>query len=1036
VEKISLSPEIHLTQIKCLIHLPEAKHGDVVIRQVKSRIENHILFLNNIIMKIKIILFFLLTGLSFLSKSQTVTIPDSSFVHWLNIHVPAAMSGNQMDTSNINVKTLTHMYIGSDSIMDLTGVQYFKGLRVLNCSYNIVNYIPALPDSLESFNCQMNQLDSLPVLPQFLTSLNCSMNPLDSLPLLPGTLTSLVCSNNNLSFLPVLPIGLTVLDCSGNVITSLPVLSDSLTELNCSVNQLTVLPALPDSLLRLTCTSNQLTVLPALPSALVFLDCGSNMLTSLPGLPSSLIELQCFSNQITALPLLPGALEVLVCGHNMLPLLPVLPSSLLNLRCYNNQITVLPALPGMLNYLDCSFNLLATLPALPGSLAYINCSSNNITVLPTLVNGLSDLNCSDNDLNVLPALPFTLNRLNCSTNPLTDLPALNPGLANLTCVFDGLDSIPALPASLYLLNCSNNMLAALPALPAALVYLDCSYNLFVSLPALPVSLNQLVCNNNQLTALPVLPAGLNALDCMFNFINCYAPFSTSLSTIHIQNNPATCLPNYIPTMDSLLLDYPLCIDGDFVNNPFACDAAQGILGFTYLDNNSNCLLDSADQNYINIPVKLYDAAGSLIEQTYTASNGIYNFSKAAGTYTVAVDTANVPFVPQCMTPGIDTTVSIAATAPLVSNVNFDFGCKPGFDIGVRSVVPMGWVFPGQQHHLKVNAGDLSQWYNMHCASGVPGQVKITVTGPVAFAGVAAGSLTPVVAGNTYTYSISDFGSIINTSAFDLLFNTDTTALAGSSVCVNVLVTTPAIGDNDSSNNKNYFCYEVVNSHDPNLKEVFPGDVSPKYKEWLTYTIHFQNTGSAPAFNIRLADTLDTNLDLTTFEVLSYSHVNNVTLNGNVLTVRFPNIMLPDSTTDLEGSQGFIQYRLKIKHYLPIGTQIKNTAYIYFDYNEAIVTNTTSNEMINTVSIDEAKINPETTLSVYPNPASEALYVNCSSASKNVMISVYDVNGQLVREIKALSNQPHQLDITGLSAGLYVIRVKDEEKMLYNKFIKQ
>jgi fimbrial isopeptide formation D2 family protein len=987
-------------------------------------------------MKIKIILFLLLSGLSFSSKAQTVTIPDSNFVNWLTIHIPTAMSGSQMDTSDLNVKTLANMYLGSDSIMDLTGVQYFKGLRVLDCSFNIVNHIPSLPDSLETFNCQRNQLDSLPVLPLFLTTLNCSSNPLDSLPFLPDSLTSLTCSNNNLSFLPILPVGLTMLDCSGNILTVLPVLSDSLTELSCNMNQLTALPALPDSLVRLMCSSNLITVLPALPSTLVFLDCSVNMLGTLPVLPSSLIELQCFSNQITVLPALPSALEILVCGNNLLPVLPSLPLSLLNLRCYNNQLPVLPSFPPMLNYLDCSFNLLPTLPAMTPSLSFINCSNNQIIVLPALVNGLNELICSSNQLTLLPVLPSTLFSLNCSANPLADLPVLNTGLSSLMCTYDGLDSIPALPSTLQSLQCNNNILQSLPVLNASLGHLDCSFNQIISLPALPSSLTTLQCNNNQIVSLPVLPANLNLLNCSNNLINCYSVFSHDLDWLYIHGNPATCLPNYIPTMDSLLLDYPLCIDGDFVNNPFACDAAQGILGFTYLDNNFNCSLDSADQNYVNIPVKLFDAVGALIGQTYTASNGVYNFSEAAGTYTVAVDTTNVPFIPQCSTPGVDTTVSIMATAPLVSNVNFDFGCKPGFDIGVRSVVPTGWVFPGQQHQLKVTAGDMSQWYNMHCAAGVAGEVKITVNGPVTFAGTTAGAVSPVVLGNTYTYSIADFGGIINTQAFGLLFNTDTTALAGSSVCVNVSVTTPSGGDNDSSNNVNYFCYQVVNSHDPNLKEVFPGDVSPKYKEWLTYTIHFQNTGSAPAFNIRVADTLDTNLDLSTFEVLNYSHMNNVTLNGNILTFRFPGIMLPDSTSDLAGSQGHVQYRIKIKHYLPIGTQIKNTAYIYFDYNEAVVTNTTSNEMINTVSVDENQSKPETMFKVYPNPASEVLYVNCNSSSKSVEIGIYDINGRLVMETMAAANQPQQLDIANLSAGLYVIRIKDEEKILYNKFIIQ
>jgi uncharacterized repeat protein (TIGR01451 family) len=127
-----------------------------------------------------------------------------------------------------------------------------------------------------------------------------------------------------------------------------------------------------------------------------------------------------------------------------------------------------------------------------------------------------------------------------------------------------------------------------------------------------------------------------------------------------------------------------------------------------------------------------------------------------------------------------------------------------------------------------------------------------------------------------------------------------------------------------------------------MKEVYPVNVLPGYDDWFTYTIHFQNTGNAPAFNIRLRDTLDNNLDLSTFEMLGYSHPALVSINENVLTVRFNNIMLPDSTTDYQGSMGYFQYRIKPLSNLPLGTQIENTAYIYFDYNAPIVTNTTQN----------------------------------------------------------------------------------------------
>ena len=56
--------------------------------------------------------------------------------------------------------------------------------------------------------------------------------------------------------------------------------------------------------------------------------------------------------------------------------------------------------------------------------------------------------------------------------------------------------------------------------------------------------------------------------------------------------------------------------------------------------------------------------------------------------------------------------------------------------------------------------------------------------------------------------------------------------------------------------------------DPNEKEVddvtlTPGELAAG--KYLEYTIHFQNTGNAPASFIRVIDTLSANLDASTFE---------------------------------------------------------------------------------------------------------------------------------------------------------------------------
>jgi uncharacterized repeat protein (TIGR01451 family) len=638
-----------------------------------------------------------------------------------------------------------------------------------------------------------------------------------------------------------------------------------------------------DNLSMLYCIGNQLTIIPALPNSLTLLDCWSNQLTSLPILPNSLTDLSCSENQITSLPILPNALIKLNCRQNQLTSLPALPNSLTHLYCNENQLYSLPILPNSLTRLNCDANQLSSLPLLPDSLYHLTCNSNQLTSLPALPNGLTVLQCSGNLLESLPVLPDSLGGLWCSFNQITSLPSLPSLLTILWCADNQLSSLPAIPNVLQLLRIENNNITCLMNLPQVNI-----------------------------------PNGAN--------ISSYA---------NILNNPFTCVPN----QTNYSLGLPLCTDSDPVNNPNNCPGVN-ITGTVYKDINGNCTLNTNDLRAQNIPIKLYDNQNNFLAQSYTI-NGVYSFTTLLpDTFQVKIDTTSLPVSMAC---GQNSSQSVTLTSAnqTIQNINFPVACNAAYDALVQSVTPQGWVFPGQTHILRTNVTNNSNWYNLNCTSTiVPGIVSIQINGPVSFVAPAAGALMPTVSGNTFTYTISDFNTL-NSNSFGLQLLTDTTAQANDPICVNVEInTTPA--DINLLNNVYDFCYNALNSYDPNMKEVYPVDVLPGYDDWFTYTIHFQNTGNAPAFNIRLRDTLDTQLDLNTFEVLGYSHPANVGLSGNILTVRFNNIMLPDSTSDYEGSMGYFQYRIKPIGVLLSGSQINNTAYIYFDYNAPIITNTTEN----------------------------------------------------------------------------------------------
>jgi len=573
--------------------------------------------------------------------------------------------------------------------------------------------------------------------------------------------------------------------------------------------------------------------------------------------------------------------------------------------------------------------------------AYINIGANSLSGIQYFDN-LTQLYSLNNNLGTLPPLPNSLSYLQCTSNNLTSISSLPNNLLYFYCGYNQLTSLPALPASLSLLHCVENQLTSLPTLPSSLHVLKCTGNQLTTLPALPNFMGVLECSQNQLTNLPALPDSLNYLNCDTNNISCFPPFSTYISYIQLDANPFTCLPNYIPSMSTNSLLKPLCVSTDLVNNPNGCieGSTTGIIGMVYKDNNNNCAYDVNDVPIQNVGVKLFDTNNILMAETYTLSNGFYSFSAVNGTYIIVIDTLNKPYKVTCQYPGIDSTVTLSTTNSLALNINFAVACKPGFDIGVASINSFNNFRPGQSTWLRISIRDFALFNNLNCLSGISGQVTVNITGPVKYVVNPNGSVPFSYTQNQVVFNVSNFTTNSywdNSFYYFLLLETDTTAQLGNQICINVSVT-PTAGDYNLSNNNYIQCFTVVNSHDPNDKMVDSTNVLPGYQNWLNYTIRFQNTGNAPAINIKLLDSLNTNLDLNTFEVVNGSHQNTVYLSNNVLQFRFPNIQLPDSTTDSRGSNGFIQYRIKPKANLAIGTIIPNKAYIYFDYNAPIITN--------------------------------------------------------------------------------------------------
>ena len=456
----------------------------------------------------------------------------------------------------------------------------------------------------------------------------------------------------------------------------------------------------------------------------------------------------------------------------------------------------------------------------------------------------------------------------------------------------------------------------------------------------------------------------------------------------------------------------------------ACSYFEGISGHVYNDINSNCLYDISDPYLRNIPVKQYDNSGNFLGLSYQYHSGFalipYRFYSDTGTYSLRIDTTNVPYTAQCSYPGLDSLVILTSAIPSDTNVNFSIKCKPGFDLMAHGIYKSGWVFPGMSHTVRVTAANMvQQWYNLNCSTNVGGQVIVNISGPVNYLSTLSNIQPSSVIGNSITYNVADFSTVDIYDDFMLALTTNTNATIGDTVCIDVNVI--AAGDNNLSNNQKHYCYPVTNSYDPNMKETYPENVMPGYNDWFYYTIHFQNTGNAPAHNIALTDTLSNYLDISTFERINYSHDNTTTLLGHVLQFNFNDINLPDSTSNSSDSKGFVQYRVKPKPNLPAGTVVNNTAYIYFDYNAPIITNTSHNTYLTIAGINENKNNE---FAVFPNPTNGIVTIT-SKVLTPMTIIVYNIVGEMVHDSKTTQSKT-QLDLSYLNSGVYFVKVSIEE----------
>jgi len=148
---------------------------------------------------------------------------------------------------------------------------------------------------------------------------------------------------------------------------------------------------------------------------------------------------------------------------------------------------------------------------------------------------------------------------------------------------------------------------------------------------------------------------------------------------------------------------------------------------------------------------------------------------------------------------------------------------------------------------------------------------------------------------------------------------------------------------------------ILCAYDPNDKKITPNRESGIIynQEELKYTIRFQNIGNAEAIDVRIIDSLDSDLDVSTFQLINSSHSEFLSTridSNRVVHFDFININLPDSTSNPELSQGYVTFTIDytLKDY-PL-VSVENHAAIFFDKNPPIITNDVKTFILDTLRI--------------------------------------------------------------------------------------
>ena len=463
--------------------------------------------------------------------------------------------------------------------------------------------------------------------------------------------------------------------------------------------------------------------------------------------------------------------------------------------------------------------------------------------------------------------------------------------------------------------------------------------------------------------------------------------------------------------------------GNFNPYPSLCYS-----GYIYCDANGNGIQNVGEAPLMGAPITLgWTSLNSASVTVYSDSSGYFSYCGSIyGVTSVAVASVSQSWLTNngSTLPNNNNIFSIlgsstSITQPLSIGVYCAGNVTLCSDLWT-TVTPWSGYYQGNTAILRLNWGNYG-----------PGATPytLTMTWPAGVTLQTSSIFNPnyVITGNSITWTINSTQTSFTTTDY-LYFIVPSGILNGEQHVFTSTITSSNGTDCYEGNNSGGLLQIVGNSYDPNDKTVFKksfhADNGTAFQEstidWyvddeLEYTIRFQNTGTAPAQNIFIIDTLDAELDWSTFQLLNTTHEMNVVNLGNgILRFEFNNIWLPDSSVSQELSQGHLTFRIRENIGNELFSEITNTAYIFFDWNPAIITNTTYNinDWLEFVG-EENAFNVE----AYPNPMQNELTLKVEGQFN---YEIHDLTGRKL--LQGMGVGQTMISTESLATGTYLLSV--------------